>query len=48
MATSALVMFTVSNVAVFGFAVYYFYKVVVTPPAPDDPAEPGVKSYDAT
>lgn len=51
MKTPALVMFLLANVIVTAATVYFFWKVLTTPPAAspaDEQPEPEVKSYDVT
>ena len=51
MSTSALIMFVSANLIVTVATIYFFWKVLVTPPAPSEEEEqptPGVKSYDVS
>ena len=51
MSTSALIMFVSANLIVTVATIYFFWKVLVTPPAPSEAEEqptPGVKSYDVS
>ncbi|MFZ4561145.1 MAG: hypothetical protein ACOYOD_13200 [Saprospiraceae bacterium] len=51
MSTSALIMFISANLIVTVATIYFFWKVLVTPPAPSEEEEqptPGVKSYDVS